>query len=78
MIPARADFEQLTAGSREEYLRVNTQRIDGQLWATPYGNQSSGVLRSISASDALALVPLGSTIAHGGQIDILLLDSLLY
>jgi molybdopterin molybdotransferase len=78
MIPARADFEQLTAGSREEYLRVNTQRIDGQLWATPYGNQSSGVLRSISASDALALVPLGSTIAHGEQIDILLLDSLLY
>jgi molybdopterin molybdotransferase len=77
LLPARADFAVSQAGSRQEYLRVTTTVIDGELWARPYSNQSSGVLRSISASDALAVVPLGATVAHGDAVELLPLDLLL-
>lgn len=77
LLPARADFTVSQAGRRQEYLRVTTTVIDGELWARPYSNQSSGVLRSISASDALAVVPLGATVAHGDAVELLPLDLLL-
>jgi molybdopterin molybdotransferase len=76
-IPARADFAVAEAGRRREFLRVSTRVEDGTLFATPYANQSSGVLRSVSASDALAIVPEGETIERGDAVEILLLDSLL-
>jgi molybdopterin molybdotransferase len=76
-LPAQADFTVGTAGSRREFLRVSTRREGGALIATPYANQSSGVLRSVSASDALAIVPEGVTLTHGDTVDILLLDDLL-
>jgi molybdopterin molybdotransferase len=77
LLPARADFAVSHAGTRQEYLRVTTTVNDGELWARPYRNQSSGVLRSISASDALAVVPLGATLTHGDAVELLMLDSLL-
>jgi molybdopterin molybdotransferase len=77
LLPARADFAVPEAGSRQEYLRVKTTVIDGEVWARAYGNQSSGVLRSISASDALAVIPLGATLNRGDAVELLLLDLLL-
>lgn len=74
--PAIADFEVKRPGSREDYLRVNLVRSAQGLVASRYDNQSSGVLRSVSASTALAIVPIGATIAPGDPIDVLPLDLL--
>lgn len=46
-------------------------------WARPYGRQSSGILRSVVDSDALACVPAGTTVRRGDELEILLLDALL-
>lgn len=75
--PARADFTVSRPGSRQEFLRVTTRQIDGELWVSPYANQSSGVLSSVSGSDALAIVPVGSTVDRGQTIQILRIDDFL-
>lgn len=76
-LPGRADFTVSRPGSRREFLRVTTRVQSGELWATPYANQSSGVLTSISASDALAIVPEQSTLAHGDAIQVLPLHQMM-
>ena len=75
-LPASADFQIKRAGTREEYLRVRAVVENGQLLATPHHNQSSGVLSSVSRSNALAIVPPGRTIERGDRVEILLLDQL--
>ena len=75
-LSASADFQIKRAGAREEYLRVRAVVENGQLLATPHHNQSSGVLSSVSRSNALAIVPPGRTIEHGDRVEILLLDQL--
>ncbi|MCY4427125.1 MAG: molybdopterin molybdotransferase MoeA [Halieaceae bacterium] len=75
-LPASADFQTKRAGTREEYLRVRAVVENGQLLAKPHHNQSSGVLSSVSRSNALAIVPPGRTIEHGDRVEILLLDQL--
>ena len=50
---------------------------DVALWATPFANQSSGILRSVSAADALACVPAGRELAPGDEVEVLPLDQLL-
>ncbi len=74
---ARAAFTTERAGGRREYLRVTLKNAEGgRLEATPFPNQSSGVLRSVSASNALAVVPAGSTVTAGDEVDVILLESL--
>ena len=75
-LPASADFQIKRAGAREEYLRVRAVVENGQLLATPHHNQSSGVLSSVSRSNALAIVPPGRTIERGDRVEVLLLDQL--
>ncbi|MEM9314725.1 MAG: gephyrin-like molybdotransferase Glp [Pseudomonadota bacterium] len=50
---------------------------DRALWATPFRNQSSGILRSVSAADALACVPAGRPVKQGDEVEVLPLDQLL-
>ena len=50
---ARADFEVRRAGSRQDYLRVTVRAGEGGLIAERFPNQSSGVLSSVSHSNAL-------------------------
>ena len=75
-LPATADFEVARAGTRTEFLRVSLHREGASLVATPYENQSSGVLRSLCAGDALARINLGETVTRGQSIDVLLLENL--
>ncbi|MEM1404312.1 MAG: gephyrin-like molybdotransferase Glp [Pseudomonadota bacterium] len=75
-LPAIADFEVARAGTRTEFLRVVLNREGDQLVATPYANQSSGVLRSLCAGDALARINIGEIVARGQRVDVLLLDDL--
>lgn len=74
--PVRADFS-ADAGGRTEFLRASLELRDGELWATPFANQSSGVLSSVCESDALVIVPRGETVRRGARIDALRLDELL-
>ncbi|PLW81141.1 molybdopterin molybdenumtransferase MoeA [Kineobactrum sediminis] len=74
-LSARAAFAVTQAGSRQEYLRVNVQPEAGGLVARPFANQSSGVLSSVCQSNALAVIPVGATVAEGDQVEILLLDT---
>lgn len=74
---ARAAFTTESPGGRREYLRVTLKTgKGGELEAIPFPNQSSGVLRSVSASNALAVVPAGVTVTAGDALDIILLESL--
>jgi molybdopterin molybdotransferase len=72
MLPA--GFERTQTQRREEWLRV--RREDGR--AVPAARQGSGVLSSMAASDALARVPAGATLAAGDPIDVFPFDELLW
>jgi molybdopterin molybdotransferase len=76
-LQARAAFTVERAGTRQEYLRVTLENTPEGLRASAYGNQSSGVLSSVSHSNALAIIPVGKTVERGDTVDVLLLDALL-
>jgi molybdopterin molybdotransferase len=75
-LQARAAFTVARPGARQEYLRVTLENAELGLQAVAYPNQSSGVLSSVSHSNALAVVPAGSTVKQGGNVEVILLDSL--
>jgi molybdopterin molybdotransferase len=72
-----AGFEVNRAGTREEYLRVKLLSTNGYLRAELAGNQSSGVLSSVSAADAVAVIPVGRTVALEDEVEVLLMSELL-
>jgi molybdopterin molybdotransferase len=63
-------------GDRQEYLRVTLANDGTGLQAHLFANQSSGVLSSVSHSNALAVVPPGTTVAVGDSVEVILLDTL--
>lgn len=75
-IMARAGFTVSRPGKRQDYLRVSVEADGLELRASRFANQSSGVLSSVSHSNALAIVPVGVTIAEGDFVEVLLLDNL--
>jgi molybdopterin molybdotransferase len=77
LLQARADFAVTRPGDRQEYLRVTLQSSERGLRAQRHPNQSSGVLSSVSQSNALAVIPPGTTVAPGDSVQVMLLDSFL-
>lgn len=75
-LQARASFVVGSPGTRQEYLRVTLENTESGLQAVSYVNQSSGVLSSVSRSNALAIIPVGATVKRGDVVDVLLLDTL--
>ncbi|NND67151.1 MAG: molybdopterin molybdotransferase MoeA [Halioglobus sp.] len=75
-LSARADFEVRRPGKRQDYLRVTVRNDGKELVAQRFPNQSSGVLSSVSHSNALAVVPPGTCVAVGDAVEVLLLDLL--
>ena len=73
---ARAAFSVARQGTRQDYLRVTLENTEQGLRACRYSNQSSGVLSSVSHSNALAIIPVGTTVEEGDTVEIILLDSL--
>jgi molybdopterin molybdotransferase len=73
---ARAAFTVGRPGTRQEYMRVLLENAEQGLQAVRYANQSSGVLSSVSHSNALAVVPAGVTVQQGDRVEVILLDSL--
>ena len=76
MLTARADFEISRPGARCDHLRVSLEQGSEGLVARRFANQSSGVLSSVSHSDALAVIPPGTVVAKGDEVQVLLLDLL--
>src|SRR5262245_4259300 len=60
-------------GSRRGYLRVVLGEADGGLTARLTGEQGSGILRSMSEADGLAIVRGNTTIATGETVPVMLL-----
>ena len=60
-------------GRRRGYLRVILGEHDGALTARLTGEQGSGILRSMSEADGLAIVPGDTTIAEGQAVPVMLL-----
>lgn len=75
-IKAVAGFSTGKPGGRQEYRRVTLRNTGRGLEATDFGNQSSGVLSSVSHSNALAVIPPGEVIAEGDTVEVILLDQL--
>lgn len=75
-LQARAAFTVKRPGTRQEYLRVALANTAQGLRATTHSNQSSGVLSSVSHSNALAVIPVGTVVAPGDTVEVILLDSL--
>ena len=75
-LQVRAGFTVERPGSRQEYLRVTVEDSPAGLVACSYANQSSGVLSSVSHSNALAVIPPGTAVAPGDAVEVLLLDLL--
>jgi molybdopterin molybdotransferase len=73
-LQARADFVVKKAGVRQDYLRVTVESTTEGLVASKFSNQSSGVLSSVSHSNALAVIPPGATVAQGDRVEVILLD----
>lgn len=83
--PVIADFDIARPGTREEYLRVELHENvgaangRGERWiARLAGDQSSGVLSTVSRCDGLAIIPIGQTVSVGDVVDVLLMPSLLH
>jgi len=75
-LEAAAMFTVDKPGVRQDYQRVTLVEAPGGLQAHRFPNQSSGVLRSVSESNALAVIPPGTTVAVGDRVRVLLLDML--
>ena len=75
-LEAMAAFSVNKPGSRQDYLRVVLENTSQGLSAKKFSNQSSGVLRSVSHSHALAVIPPGRVVSEGDALEIILLDSI--
>lgn len=76
-LTARAGFARSKPGGRQEYLRVQLTTTDEGLLANPYDNQSSGVLSSVSHSNALAVIPIDQTVEIGDQLEVISIAELI-
>ena len=75
-ISASAAFSTGKPLIRQDYVRVCLENDERGLLARRFSNQSSGVLSSVSRSDALAIVPAGTVVEEGDALEVLLLDLL--
>ncbi|MEM1153914.1 MAG: gephyrin-like molybdotransferase Glp [Pseudomonadota bacterium] len=75
-LQAKALFTVDKPGTRQDYQRVSLSSGPDGLQANRFPNQSSGVLSSVSESQALAVIPIGATVSEGDLVEILLLDLL--
>ncbi len=60
-------------GERRGYLRVRLERRNDGCWASLTGDQGSGILRSMTLADGLAVVPPDTTIPPGGEVTVIVL-----
>ena len=70
LVPARAAFDWPRPDKRREYVRARMYRgEDGAIWAEAFPSRSSGVLSSVTWSNALAVIPEGKVLGKGDALD---------
>ena len=70
LVPARVAFDWPRPDNRREYVRARLYRSgDGEMWAEAFPSRSSGVLSSVTWSNALAVIPEGRMLAKGDRLD---------
>ncbi len=69
-VPAFAGAPLRSAGAKTTLLRVVLDREDQRLLARPAGDQNSGVVRTLAAADALAIVPPSTELSPGDAVDV--------
>ncbi|MDZ7707879.1 MAG: gephyrin-like molybdotransferase Glp [Trueperaceae bacterium] len=69
-VPAFAGAPLRSAGDKTTLLRVVLEREDHRLVARPAGDQNSGVVRTLAAADALAIVPPSTELSVGDAVDV--------
>jgi molybdopterin molybdotransferase len=75
-VAVRCAVDIKTAKDLTEFVRVRLVREGGELYATPTGNQGSGILSSLSRADALLIGPSDATMLKAGaQATVLLLPA---
>lgn len=75
-ITARCAGDIPTANNLTEFVRVTLSRRNGEIYAAPTGNQSSGVLSSLSRAHGLLIGPARERVLKAGsQAAVLLLDA---
>ena len=74
---AVADDTLAASGQKETFLRVRLAPRGHETRVTRTGSQNSGVLRSMTAADALAIVPPSREILPGGDVEVIGLRPLL-
>jgi molybdopterin molybdotransferase len=75
-IRARCASDIPTANNLTEFVRVTLSPRNGEVYATPTGNQSSGVLSSLSRAHGLLIGPARERVLKAGsQAAVLLLDA---
>jgi molybdopterin molybdotransferase len=75
-ITARCANDIQKANNLTEFVRVTLARRNGEFYATPTGNQSSGVLSSLSRAHGLLIGPASQRLLKAGsQAAVLLLDA---
>lgn len=67
--PVRSGFSRGPGGPRQEYLRAVLERVEGELFAIPLANQSSGVAASLSRSEGLVVVPPQVSVDEGQTLE---------
>jgi molybdopterin molybdotransferase len=65
-VAVRCAVDIRTAKDLTEFVRVRLRREGGELYATPTGNQGSGILSSLARADALLIGPSDSTVLKAG------------
>ena len=60
-------------GSRRGYLRVTLEPADGRWKARLTGDQGSGILRSMVSADGFAVLAGDTTVAAGGDVEVMVL-----
>lgn len=61
----------LSAGEREDHVRVALVERGGTLWATPVPG-SSAIMTSMVLADGLVVVPIGATVEEGAEVEVAL------
>jgi molybdopterin biosynthesis enzyme len=75
-IMARCATDIAIANNLTEFVRVTLTRRNGEVYAAPTGNQSSGVLSSLSRAHGLLIGPASERVLKAGsQAAVLLLES---
>jgi molybdopterin molybdotransferase len=75
-VAVRCAVDIRTAKDLTEFVRVRLRREGGEFYATPTGNQGSGILSSLSRADALLIGSADATVLKAGaQATVLVLSA---